>query len=159
MPKFRRWEDKGNRFWIMQQLESKAGENFKGVTHRVRSWAERTPLASGCSDAESSGHPGWWFREPTGTCPIERLGKPWDRERCRERMGHWHIKGDFVGYQRKEQSLVRERRKMLEREQIIMKSKPSVGSSGSRGGKDWFSFHTSKKYCFCLDLPLKNQHL
>lgn len=51
---------------------------------------------------------------------------------------------------------------MLEREQIIMKPKSGVGGAGGRGGKDWFYFplHTSKKYCFRLDLPLlKNQHL
>lgn len=138
----------------MQKPESKAGENFKGVTHSIRSGTVGTLVASVCSKAESSGHPGTHTR-------LRGQRKPWT-VRMQRTMGKPHGQGDFVGDQ-KEGTEPSERRKMLEREQIINGTRTRCW--GSRGWREervvlLFSFSHLHKTCFHTDLALlKTQHL
>ena len=145
----------------MQQPESKEGENFKGMTHRIRSGAEGMVLAWVCSRQTTLGIPDGDCRELWTHTRLRGQRKPWTM-RMKRRTGKSHGQGDFVCWW-SEGAEPSERRQMLGRGQIINGIQAQcLGSWGWRTERVVLLFFLShlQKTCFHTDLALlKNQHL
>lgn len=145
----------------MQQPESKAGENFKGMALGIRSGAVGMLIAWVCSRQRTLGVPDGGCRELWTGTRLWGQRKPW-AVWMKRRMGKYHGQGDFVCWW-SEGTKPSERRQMLERRQIINGLQAQcLGSWGWRKERVVLPFFLShlQKTCFHTDLALlKNQRL